>query len=135
MTGPQGLPLFKPPYSRLVAYDMNEGDIAWQTPTGIGLDRVRNHPALAGLELLPLGGQMTTSGPLVTKTLVMLGLAPSGPEDSSTLVAYDKETGDVLGAVDLPSRPLGTPMTYEVGGKQYVALTLADATLVALALP
>jgi glucose dehydrogenase len=83
----------------------------------------------------PLGGQMTTSGPLVTKTLVMLGLAPSEPEDSSTLVAYDKETGDVLGAVDLPSRPLGTPMTYEVGGKQYVALTLADATLVALALP
>ena len=83
----------------------------------------------------PLGGQMTTSGPLVTKTLVMLGLAPSEPEDSSTLVAYDKEPGDVLGAVDLPSRPLGPPMTYEVGGKQYVALTLADATLVALALP
>ena len=78
---------------------------------------------------------MTPSGPLVTKALVMRGLAPSEPEDSSTLVAYDKETGDVLGAVDLPSRPLGTPMTYEVGGKQYVALTLADATLVALALP
>ena len=78
---------------------------------------------------------MTTSGPLVTKALVMLGLAPSEPEDSSTLVAYDKETGDVLGAVDMRSRPLGTTMTYEVGGKQYVALTLADATLVALALP
>ena len=132
--GPQGLPLLKPPYSRLVAYDMNQGEIAWQTPTGIGLDRVRNHPALAGLELPPLGGQLTTSGPLVTRTLVMLGLAPTGSGDSSTLVAYDKATGDLLGSVDLPSRPLGTPMTYEIDGTQYVALTLANAQLVALAL-
>ncbi|MEE2637487.1 MAG: PQQ-binding-like beta-propeller repeat protein [Acidobacteriota bacterium] len=135
VTGPQGLPLLKPPYSRLTAYDMNEGEIAWQSPTGLGADRIREHRALAGLDLPPLGGQMTTSGPLVTKTLVMLGLGPAGSEDSSWLTAYDKATGDILGQVPLPSRPLGTPMTYLVGGRQYIALTLQGARLVALALP
>jgi quinoprotein glucose dehydrogenase len=135
VTGPRGLPLIKPPYSRLTAYDMNRGEIAWQTPTGPGADRIRNHPALAGLDLPPLGGQATTSGPLITRTVVMLGLGPAGPNDSAWLVAYDKATGDVVGRVALPARPLGTPMTYRVDGRQFIALTLQGAQLVALALP
>ena len=135
VTGPRGLPLIKPPYSRLTAYDMNRGEIAWQTPTGPGADRVRNHPALADLELPPLGGQMTTSGPLVTKNFVVLGLGPAGVEDSSSLVAYDKATGDVLSQVSLPARPLGTPMTYITDGRQFIALTLQGGQLVALTLP
>ena len=135
VTGPRGLPLIKPPYSRLVAYDMNRGEIAWQTPTGPGADRIRNHPALAGLDLPPLGGQATTSGPLVTRTVVMLGLGPAGSGDNSWLVAYDKATGEAVGRAALPARPLGTPMTYLIDGRQYVALTLQGAQLVALALP
>ncbi|MDA1095045.1 MAG: PQQ-binding-like beta-propeller repeat protein [Acidobacteria bacterium] len=135
VTGPQGLPLIKPPYSRLTAYDMNRGEIAWQTPTGVGSDRIRNHPALAGLDLPPLGGQNTTSGPLITKTLVMLGLGPAGATDSSALVAYDKATGTPLAQVALPSRPLGTPMTYAIDGRQFIVLTLQGAQMVALALP
>ena len=114
---------------------MNRGEIAWQTPTGRGADRIRKHPALAGLDLPPLGGQMTTSGPLVTKTLVMLGLGPAGSTDSAQLVAYDKATGVPLGQVALPARPLGTPMTYLVQGRQFVVLTLVNAQMVALALP
>ena len=30
----QGLPLHKPPYGRITAYDMNRGDIAWQAANG-----------------------------------------------------------------------------------------------------
>ncbi len=135
VTGPRGLPLIKPPYSRLTAYDMNRGEIAWQTPTGPGQDRIRNHPALAGLDLPPLGGQMTTSGPLVTKTLVMLGLGPAGPNDSAVLAAYDKASGVQLGQAALPARPLGTPMTYSINGRQFIVLTLVGAQMVALALP
>ena len=135
VTGPRGLPLIKPPYSRLTAYDMNRGAVAWQTPTGPGADNVRHHPALAGLDLPPLGGQMTTSGPLVTKTLVALGLGPAGEDDTSWLIAYDKTTGDVMGQVALPSRPLGTPMTYLIDGRQFIVLTLQGAQMVALALP
>ena len=135
VTGPRGLPLIKPPYSRLTAYDMNRGEIAWQTPTGPGADRIRNHPALARLDLPPLGGQATTSGPLITRTVVMLGLGPAGSDDSAWLMAYDKATGEVVGRVALPARPLGTPMTYSVDGRQFIALTLQGAQLVALALP
>ena len=48
LTGPQGLPdPFKPPYSRLVAIDLNKGDILWSVANGDGL---RNHPAFKGLE-------------------------------------------------------------------------------------
>ena len=36
-TGPRGLPdPFKPPYSRLVAIDLNKGDIRWSVANGDG---------------------------------------------------------------------------------------------------
>ena len=52
--------------------------------------------------------------------------------------ARDKATGQELGSVDLPGLPIGTPMTYLVDGKQYIALTVASnpvPQLVAFALP
>ena len=136
-TGPQGLPLVKPPYSRMTAYNLNTGTIAWQVPTGAGQDGIRNHPALAGLKLPDLGGQGGLGGPLVTKTLVIYGLlSSSGRADrGGRLVAYDKATGAMLGSVTLPGAPLGTPMTYAVKGKQFVALTLLGGQMVSLALP
>ena len=35
-TGPQGLPLVKPPWARITAIDLNEGEIVWQVPLGDG---------------------------------------------------------------------------------------------------
>ena len=46
---PDGLPLFKPPYSRMTAIDMNTGNHAWMVPTGAG-DRIRNNPRLKGAQ-------------------------------------------------------------------------------------
>ena len=43
-----GLPLYKPPYSRVTAIDLNTGAIAWQVPIG---DGPRNHPLLKDLNL------------------------------------------------------------------------------------
>ena len=64
----------------------------------------------------------------------MYGLvASSGRADAGTLVAYDKATGATLGEVSLPAPPLGTPMTYAVRGKQYIALTLLGGQMIALA--
>jgi len=135
--GPQGLPLVKPPYTRMTAYNLNTGEIAWQVPTGLGPARLRDDPALKGLNLPPLGGQGGQGGPLVTKTLLLYGLLGSGASGASPgeLVAYDKRTGATLGEVSLPGPPLGTPMAYQIGGKQYIALTLQGGQLVALALP
>jgi quinoprotein glucose dehydrogenase len=126
-TGPQGLPLVKPPYSRMTAYNLNTGAIAWQVPTGAGRENIRQHPALKGLELPPLGGEGGQGGPLITRTLLVYGLV-------GRLAAYDKATGATVGEVALPASPLGTPMTYLVNGRQYVALTLQGGQMVSLAL-
>ena len=47
---PQGLPLFKPPYSRITAIDMNTGEHAWMVPAGAG-ERIRNHPHAQGTRI------------------------------------------------------------------------------------
>ena len=133
---PQGLPLWKPPYSRMTAIDMNTGEHRWMTPLGNG-DRVRNHPLLRDLDLPPLGGDSGRNGPLVTKTLLLYTLTAGGAGDGPQLVAYDKATGEALAAVDLPGGAIGTPMTYMLDGRQYIALTVGGEapSLVAFRLP
>jgi quinoprotein glucose dehydrogenase len=134
----EGLPLVKPPYSRITAFDMNEGAIRWQVANGFG---PRNHPQLAHLDLPPLGSGAPTCV-LVTKTLVIAAgggdvwLAGIG---DPVVRAYDKMTGEVVGEIALPARVQGCPMTYAVDGKQYLALPTGDhdasPKLVVLALP
>jgi len=134
---PDGVPLFKPPYSRMTAIDMNTGDHVWMTPTGNG-DRVRNLPALKPLNLPPLGGDAGLNGPLLTKTLLIYTLTAGGSQGGPRLVAYDKANGKEVASIDLPGLPLSTPMTYALAGKQYIALTVAAPDvpeLVSLTLP
>ena len=137
---PDGLPLFKPPYSRLTAIDLNLGTHAWMVPAGRG-ERVRSHPMLKHLDLPPLGGDSTFSGPLLTRTLLIYALTTGGSAGGPRLVAYDKATGAELGSIDLPGAAIGTPMTYQVDGRQFIALTVQGVSpggvpeLVALALP
>ncbi len=132
---PQGLPLFKPPYSRMTAINLNTGDHAWMQPNGDG-DRYRRHPMLRGLNLPPLGGE-GRGGPVLTKTLLISALTAGGTGGGPRLVARDKATGTIVGSVDLPAGAIGTPMTYMHGGTQYVALTVGGLVpeLIALALP
>jgi quinoprotein glucose dehydrogenase len=132
---PRGLPLVKPPYSRMTAIDMNTGEHAWMTPLGNG-DRIRRHPMLRDLDLPPLGGD-GRGGPLLTKTLLVTALSAGGTNDGPRLVAYDKANGAELASVDLPRGAIGTPMTYMVDGVQYIALTIGGTPpeLVAFALP
>jgi quinoprotein glucose dehydrogenase len=136
---PGGIPLLKPPYSRMTAINMNTGDHAWMVPTGNG-DRIRNLPQLKPLNLPPLGGDSTLSGPLLTKTLLIYALTAGGSKGGPRLVAYDKSTGKELGSADLPGNAIGTPMTYLLDGKQYISLTVNGPPgelpeLIALALP
>ena len=134
-TMPQGLPLWKPPYSRMTAIDMNRGEHAWMTPLGDG-DRYRNLPMLRDLDLPPLGGD-GRGGPVLTKTLLINALTSGGSNGGPRLVAYDKATGDIMGSVDLPGGALGTPMTYMLDGRQYIALTVGGRVpeLIAFTLP
>ncbi len=133
---PQGLPLWKPPYSRMTAIDMHTGEHVWMTPLGDG-DRIRNHPLLRHLDLPSLGGDSGRSGPLLTKTLLVQALTAGGTDGGPRLAAYDKATGEMLAAVDLPGGAIGTPMTYLLDGRQYIAVTVGGEapSLVAFRLP
>jgi len=119
---------------------MNAGEHRWMVPAGAG-DRLRNLPALRALNLPPLGGDSTFSGPLLTKTLLVYALTTGGTSGGPRLVGYDKATGRERGSADLPGNAIGTPMTYQIGGRQFIALTVQGAArtdpprLVALALP
>ena len=142
--GPQGLPdPFKPPYSRLVAIDLNKGDIAWSVANGDGL---RNHPAFKGLNLPPLGtpGRLAA---LVTKSFVFMGegsdsgvgLPPGGPWGGKKFRAFDKKTGAIAWEMDLPATQTGVPMAYELNGRPYIIVPVGrggtPGELVALTLP
>lgn len=64
-----GLPLFKPPYARMTAIDMNRGEHVWMTPIG---DGPRSHPLLKDLSVPPLGDGVLGASVLVTKTLLFM---------------------------------------------------------------
>ena len=134
----QGMPLVKPPYDRITAYDMNTGDMIWQKAHSSSSDAMRNNAALKGVDLkgLDINRLGATGrifiGTLVTKNMVIAGdgggvhTEPSG-ERVAFLRAYDKATGADLGTVSMPGHQTGGPMTYMANGKQYITVSISDA--------
>ncbi|MBM61592.1 MAG: quinoprotein glucose dehydrogenase [Acidobacteria bacterium] len=124
----QGLPLLKPPYGVISAIDMARGEIAWQIPHGETPDHIRNHPALDGLDI-PRTGQPGSVGTLVTRALLIAGEAQAHTNASgdrgAMLRAYDKSTGDEVGAVWLPAPQSGSPMTYMLNDVQYLVVAVS----------
>jgi len=134
VTGVDGLPLFKPPYGRITAIDMNTGDHLWWIPNGDTPEEIRNHEALRGLEL-PRTGTRAHATALVTKTLLMYG---EGRGAHPLFHAVDKRTGEELGVVEIPAPTLTAPMTYMHDGVQYIVVAVGGGgmagSLVALRL-
>jgi len=137
MGGPRGLPLFKPPYGRITAFDMREGEILWQVANG---DGPRDHPAIRHLNL-PRLGNPGRAAPIVTKTLLFIGegsaammvrprIQPGQPLETAPSYAepyfraYDKETGEIVAELELPAGTTGAPITYMHEGKQYIVVAV-----------
>lgn len=141
--GPQGLPLFKPPFSTVTAIDMNTGKHLWRVPAGKG---PVDHPAIKDLKLDRVGVPRES---FIALTDDVLFLAPEGTnsviglssrgnalitqataeEKEPFLYAHDARTGDVLGEVKLPGAAFGALMSYRAGGKQYVVVPVGGAGL------
>jgi quinoprotein glucose dehydrogenase len=138
----QGLPLVKPPYGRITAIDLNKGELVWQIAHGETPDNIRNHPALKGVTI-PRTGRRGRIGVLTTKTLVIAGEGGFFTNEKGVrgamLRAYDKATGNEIGAVQLPAPQTGSPMTYLLNGRQYVTVAIGgpgySAELLTFALP
>jgi quinoprotein glucose dehydrogenase len=141
LLGPQGLPLFKPPYGRITAIDLHRGEQAWMVPNG---DGPRDHPALKHLNLPPLG-HASRGAPLVTKTLLF---APDGDQinvrtpaggGGRKFRALDKATGATIWEMEMDAGVTGAPMTYMYQGKQYIVMAIGGrdhaAEFIALSLP
>ena len=138
----RGLPLLKPPYGTISAIDMRVGEILWQIPHGESPDNVRNSEALSSI-VIPRTGQSATVGTLVTSALLIAGEAQRTTtqtgESGAMLRAYDKLTGNEVGAVYLPAPQSGSPMTYILNGSQYLVIAVSDnrysGELIAFKLP
>jgi quinoprotein glucose dehydrogenase len=112
-----GLIAFSPPWSSLVAYDLNEGAIKWRIPLG-------TTPGLAAKGIKDTGSsRFIRNGPVATAGgLIFVGTGPD-----RFVHALDKETGKVLWETEIDANPDGIPAIYEVGGRQYVAFFAAAA--------
>ena len=142
----EGLPVFKPLYSALSAYDMNTGEKLWDIPIGETPDRINNHPLLQGVDVPPTGGtglsvQMVMGDLLVQTTEDLRGNTEVNENDMPMLHARDKRTGEILASLEIPIPGQYGMMTYMHEGKQYVVMQAGSAkrdqpgSLVALALP
>ncbi len=138
---PFGLPLTKPPYGRLTAIDMNQGEHVWQVAVG---DGPRDHPLLRDLDLPPLG-IANRAAPLVTKTMLFIGEGSDAMPGvargawGTMFRALNKATGETIWEMQLPAGATSAPMTYLDDGKQYVVVAVGGrdypAEWVALGLP
>ena len=131
-----GLPLLKPPYNRVTAIDMNRGEHVWMVPGGDTPDNIRNHSAIQGLNI-PNTGARTRPAVMATKTLLFVS---EGFGSKNVLHVHDKRTGERITSLTVPGSIGGSPMTYMVNGKQYVAVWVGrppglPAQLVTLRLP
>ncbi|MEZ4699962.1 MAG: PQQ-binding-like beta-propeller repeat protein [Rhodothermales bacterium] len=104
----KGVPVIKPPWFRMTAYDMNTGAIKWQAPIG-------EVPHLAEKGITNTGAaNWLRGGPAITAGGLIFQMA------GETFWAYDSATGEVLWRSELPGIGEGIPTVYEVNGRQYV---------------
>ena len=130
-----GLPILKPPYSRITAINLRTGEHVWMVPNGDTPPAIQSNPALAGLTLPPTGAQ---SRPVLLATKTVLFNA-DGSSGQARLRALDKATGKRLWEMPTPGVVGSPPMTYMVNGQQFLLMWMTDrasgkgAELIALA--
>lgn len=112
LASPFGVPCTAPPWGTLSAVDLGSGEIAWQVPLGTSQD-------LAPWPFNDIEGAPNVGGSIVTAS----GLVFIAAATDNFLRAFDVEAGRELWKSKLPAGGQATPMTYEVDGRQYVAIT------------
>jgi quinoprotein glucose dehydrogenase len=108
--------LLSPPWSSIVAYDLNTGTIKWKRPLG-------TDEKYGGKETgLPSGPQ--GKGMIVTSTGVVFATCLDG-----RIYAYDEDNGKMLWSTKLSRVPEGIPAMYENGGRQYMVVSATGAVI------
>ena len=108
---PDGYPAVAPPWGTLNAINLNTGQFAWKIPLG-------EYPELAARGLKDTGTE-NYGGPIVTAGGLVFIAATNFDRKFR---AFDKSTGKLLWETELPFAGNATPVTYEVGGRQYLVI-------------
>ncbi|MFY9571976.1 MAG: pyrroloquinoline quinone-dependent dehydrogenase [Blastocatellia bacterium] len=111
LRGPSGAPCNPPPWGALTAVDLKTGAVRWEVPLGT-IAQLGMLPESKNWGSINLGGSMVTAGGLVFIAAAM----------DTYLRAFDVETGKEIWKAELPASAQATPMTYQVGGKQYLVI-------------
>jgi quinoprotein glucose dehydrogenase len=109
--------VISPPWSSVVAYDLNTGTMKWKVPFGQDIDAAKAGAKNTGVFR---GGERR--GMIVTPTGLLFIAAPDGK-----VRAYDQEDGRVLWTADLPAASEGIPAMYSVNGRQYLVISSSTA--------
>ena len=106
-----GAPCSAPPWAALTAVDIVKGKIVWEAPLG-SIEKLAPIPIPWQLGTPGAGGPLATAG----------GLVFIGYTLDDKLRAFDLHTGEVLWKADLPAAGTAVPVTYVVGGEQYIVI-------------
>jgi quinoprotein glucose dehydrogenase len=106
----EGYPINAPPWGQLTAIDLNQGELVWQKPLGEFEELTERGIPPTGQE--NFGGATVTAGGLVFIASTM----------DEHLRAFDAETGEILFKVKLDAAGYAAPVSYEIGGRQYIAI-------------
>ena len=128
---PLGIPLWKPPYSRITAIDMNTGEHLWMIPTGETPERISNLPELRGIDI---GNTGTGNGVPMVATAEMLLYSDVTADGTPHLFAIDKSSGEEVGRVEVPAASRYGMSSWVHEGRQYVILQ-TGSSLTAMTLP
>ena len=113
LRSPLGLPCNAPPWGTLVAVDLDNGSVRWETPLG-SMSDVAHIPLPKSWGSPSLGGPLVTAGGLVFIAAAM----------DHRFRAFDTDNGKQLWETDLPASAQATPMSYRVrpDGRQFIVI-------------
>ncbi len=103
--GPKGTPCTPPPWGTTTAVDLFSGKKVWDVPLGSYSKELKT-------------GTVNFGGPIVTAGGVVFAAAAM----DNYLRAFDADTGKEIWQFELPASGQATPMTYSIGGKQYLVM-------------
>lgn len=109
---PSGVPCTPPPWGLVAALHLPSGRLAWQRPLGDAVPSSWGPTSWRGGDIV-FGGPLSTEGGLV--------FVAATRDDS--IRALRSSDGRVLWAAKLPAGGQASPISYEINGTQYIAIS------------